>query len=101
MSLTERTVGEGVLLLSLDRPPVNAMDLGLLNELNTRLERLARDPPSALVIAGRDNVFSAGVDLKPVPSYGEEERRSMGSGLNRMVIGTYGSPRPVVGASTG
>jgi enoyl-CoA hydratase len=90
-----------VTVLSVDRPPANAITLELLDELVAALEGLAADVPSALVIAGREGFFSAGVDLKAVPGYGPEEQRRMVTGINRMVLATYGMSCPVIAAVTG
>jgi enoyl-CoA hydratase len=98
VSLAER---EGVMVLSVDRPPANAMDVGLLRELVEAVDRVAADVPGALVLAGREGFFSAGADLKAVPGYGPAEQRSMVEGINRMALGVYGLPCPVVCAVTG
>jgi enoyl-CoA hydratase len=98
VTLTER---DGVALLAADRPPANAMDVELLDELVAAVERLATDVPPALVVAGRPGFFSAGVDLKTVPGYGPAEQRRMVEGINRMALGVYGLPCPVVCAITG
>ena len=98
LTLTER---DGVSLLSADRPPANAMDLTLLDELVGAIEGLAAEPPAALVLAGRPGFFSAGLDLKAVPGYGPPEQRRLVDGINRMAIGVYGLPCPVVCAITG
>ncbi|MBV8957113.1 MAG: enoyl-CoA hydratase/isomerase family protein [Solirubrobacterales bacterium] len=90
-----------VTLVRLDRPPANAINLDLLDELVATLEGLAADAPAAVVIAGRDGFFSAGVDLKAVPGYGPGEHRRMVSGINRMVLAAYGLPCPVLAAVTG
>ena len=98
LTLTDR---DGVAVLAADRPPVNAMNLELLEELVESVDRLAADPPSALVLAGRPGSFSAGLDLKAVPDYGPEELRGMVRGINGMALGVYGLPCPVVCAITG
>ncbi len=90
-----------VTVLTLDRPPVNAMDLEFLEALTAQLQAFATAPPAALVIAGRPGCFSAGVDLKAVPGYTASEQRSMVAAINTMVIATYGLPCPVVAAITG
>jgi enoyl-CoA hydratase len=87
--------------LRVDRPPANAMSVELLDELVDALEKLSTDVPRALVIAGRAGFFSAGVDLKAVPTYGPDEQRRMVTGINRMVIATYGLSCPVIAAVTG
>jgi enoyl-CoA hydratase len=90
-----------VTVVGIDRPPANAMSLELLHELVDALEQLAADVPAAVVIAGRAGFFSAGVDLKAVPAYGPDEQRRMVTGINRMVLATYGLSCPVIAAVTG
>jgi enoyl-CoA hydratase len=90
-----------VTVLTADRPPANAMDVELLEELVAHVQRLAADLPRALVLAGRPGFFSAGVDLKAVPAYGPAEQRRMVEGINRMALDVYGLPCPVVCAITG
>ena len=92
---------EGVLALTVDRPPVNAMDVPLLRELVEAVARAAREAPRALVLAGRPGCFSAGADLKAVPLYRPAEQREMVAGINAMALGVYELPFPVVGAVTG
>jgi len=98
--VTRRAAGE-VTLVSIDRPPANAMTVELLGELVAALERLADDPPKAVVLAGRDGFFSAGVDLKAVPGYAVDDQRRMVERINQMVIVGYGSACPVIAAVTG
>ena len=90
-----------VTLVRIDRPPANAINLELLDELLAALEGLAADVPPAVVIAGRDGFFSAGVDLKAVPGYGRDEHRRMVSGINRLVLATHAMSCPVIAAVTG
>src|SRR5207247_4952354 len=92
---------DGVKVLTVDRPPANAMDVELLDELGQAIDPLAAEPPKALVLAGRDGYFSAGVDLKAVPGYGADEQRKMVEGINRLALGVYALPCPVVCAITG
>src|SRR5258705_907212 len=92
---------EGVAVLTIDRPPANAMDLALLGDLVEAVEGVAASVPPALVLAGRDGFFSAGADLKAVPAYGPAEQRGMVDAINRMALSVYGLPCPVVCAVTG
>jgi enoyl-CoA hydratase len=93
--------GNGVAVLSADRPPANAMDLALLEEIVAAVQPFADDPPRALVLAGRPGFFSAGVDLKLAPTYEPEDRSRMVTAINAMALGVYELPCPVVGAITG
>jgi enoyl-CoA hydratase len=92
---------DGVTVLAVDRPPANALDLELLDELVAAFDRAAADPPAALVLAGRPGFFSAGLDLKAMPGYGPDELRRLVEGVERMVLSSYGLPCPVVCAITG
>lgn len=57
--------GDGVRLLTLDRPPANAITAGLLTDLSTALDA-ARDDPAvrAVALTGEGRFFSAGLDLR-------------------------------------
>lgn len=92
---------DGILVLAVDRPPANAMDLTLLREIVDAVARVAGEGPRALVLAGREGCFSAGADLKAVPGYGPAEQREMVTLINAMALGGYELPFPVVGAITG
>jgi enoyl-CoA hydratase len=101
VSYTALERGDGIAVLTVDRPPANAMDVDLLGDVVAALRELQHEPPAALVLAGREGVFSAGADLKAVPAYGPGEQRQMVEGINEMALGTYALPFPVVGAITG
>jgi enoyl-CoA hydratase/carnithine racemase len=90
-----------IAILTIDRPPANAMSVELLDELVAELRAVAADPPGALVLSGREGFFSAGVDLKAVPGYGPDEQRRSVEAINEMVLVGYALPCPVVGAITG
>jgi enoyl-CoA hydratase len=92
---------DGIAVLAADRPPANAMDVSLLEELVAAVATLEAAPPKALVLAGRPGFFSAGADLKLVPTYPPEQQTAMVHGINNMALGVYGLPCPVVGAITG
>ena len=91
----------GVALVRIDRPPANAMDLELLQESHALIRELRSAEPAAVVLTGREDFFSAGVDLKVAPALGPEEQRAMVDGINRMFAGWYSFPRPVVCAVNG
>jgi enoyl-CoA hydratase len=92
---------DGVVVLSLDRPPANALDVETLEEIVAAAGPLLADPPAALVLAGRPGFFSAGLDLKAIPGYGPDEYRRLVEGVNRMALGVYALRCPVVCAITG
>ena len=91
----------GTAIARIDRPPANAMDPALVEELVRTAEELRRAPPRAVVLTGRDGFFSAGLDLKVVPSLDPAGRRDMIMGINRMVAAWCALPVPVVVAVSG
>lgn len=92
---------DGVVVLTVDRPPANAMDIALLRDVLESIALVVDAEPRALVLAGRAGFFSAGADLKAVPGYGPEDQREMVQSINAMALGAYELPCPVVGAITG
>jgi enoyl-CoA hydratase len=92
---------DGVAVLTIDKPPANALDLDLLAEIIEAVEGVAADPPRAVVLAGRDGFFSAGIDLKAIPTYSPSEHREVIERINAMALGVYGLSCPVVAAITG
>jgi enoyl-CoA hydratase/carnithine racemase len=90
-----------VALVRVDRPPANALDLELLEEGRAVADELRSAEPGAVVIVGRDGFFSAGVDLKAVPTLDRDGQRAMVDGINQLFLGWYSLPRPVVCAVNG
>jgi len=91
-----------VCIVRLDRPPVNAIDVGLLREADGVLQQLEeRTDVGAVVITGNGRSFSAGLDLKAVPRYTPDEQRQTIVTLNRVVTRLYRLPIPTVAAVNG
>lgn len=86
----------------LQRPPVNAMDLALLEGLKERFTALAEDSSArAVVLTGQGPTFCAGLDVKVVPQYGKAEQLRLLEVLNGTILAVYGCSLPVVGAING
>jgi enoyl-CoA hydratase/carnithine racemase len=98
--VTVETHGE-VALVRIDRPPANALDLELLEEGSAAVADLRAAEPGAVVLVGREGFFSAGVDLKAVPTLDRDGQRAMVDGINRLFLAWYSFPRPVVCAVNG
>jgi enoyl-CoA hydratase/carnithine racemase len=68
----------GVRLLTLDRPPANAIDESLLNDLSTALDDAHTDDSvRALVITGAGRFYSGGLDLSAPFTDSESMRRRL------------------------
>jgi len=95
-------VKDGVAYLTLDRPPVNALDLETVERLRDLFAGLAADPPSiGLVISGEGRCFCAGVDTRAFGAYGRGDRARMILAISAMVAELYALPCPVVTAVNG
>jgi enoyl-CoA hydratase len=77
------------------------MDQTLLDQATAAAARVSRARPDAVVLTGRPGFFSAGVDLNVAPHLDQAGQRAMVTGINRLIAGWYGCPRPVVTAVNG
>jgi enoyl-CoA hydratase len=101
MTVTKSTIDE-TLLLTIDRPPVNALDLNAVAALEQTFAAAAREiPQGGVVLTGAGKVFSAGVDTRAFASYRREQRQSMVQAITRMLAQLLAIPVPVVAAVNG
>jgi enoyl-CoA hydratase len=92
---------DGIAVVRMDRPPANALDRELGAELIEAAEELRGSQPPAVVLCGTGKFFSAGLDLKVVPTLGPSEQREMVMGVSQLASAWCAIPRPVVCAVTG
>ena len=90
---------DGVAVVSLQRPKMNALSAELLRQLLVVADELAADPPGAVVIWGGRRLFAAGADISEFG--GPDEAGRIGglfhSALNRIAA----LPRATIAAITG
>jgi enoyl-CoA hydratase/carnithine racemase len=92
----------GVAVVRLARPPVNALDLSMIEELESTFARLANAAPRiGVVLTGAGNTFSAGVDTKAFVSYSREERHRMVLAITCMTAALLALPCPLIAAVNG
>jgi enoyl-CoA hydratase/carnithine racemase len=90
---------DGVALVTLDNPKVNALSRELLGQLEAAARALAADPPGSVVVTGGDRIFAAGADIAEFG--GPEEARSVGGGFRRALDAVASIPRCVIAAISG
>jgi enoyl-CoA hydratase len=90
----------GVVVLTLDRPPVNALETGFVRELTTALAEEA-EGSAAIVLTGAGRAFSAGVDTKAAATLDPDGQRAGVEAINSLVTTLFGLPLPVVAAVNG
>jgi enoyl-CoA hydratase len=92
---------DGIALARMDRPPANALDAELGSALIETAEALGAEKPRAAVLTGTGKFFSAGLDLKVVPTLTPDQQREMVLGVSRLVHSWCALPCPVVFAVNG
>lgn len=92
---------DGIAILRMAKPPVNAIEPAFLEALHDALAELLAEPPRALVLTGTGQFFSAGLDLKVMPTLPADRQRAMLERINELGRPLYGFPRPTVSAVNG
>lgn len=101
MSLVRVDDRDGIAVVTIDRPPANAMDPQLLADGLAALDDLAAAAPAAAVLTGSGGFFSGGADLRVVPALSADDQAEMARQINRLFAGWYEFPRPLVCAVNG
>ncbi len=91
----------GVTIVRLARPPVNALDLELVREIDGAVAGAVDSRARALVLTGAGRCFSAGIDTKVLPGYDADTRRAAGEAIDAMVATICSAPLPVIAAING
>ena len=93
-------VSAGVVVLTLDRPPVNALETRFVADLTEAVQAEA-EQGSAIVLTGAGHAFSAGVDTKAAATLDRAGQRAGVESINRLVTTLFALPVPVVAAVNG
>ena len=90
---------DGVAVITLNNPKVNALSQALLAELRAAAEEMIADPPGAVVITGGERIFAAGADISEFGTAEQAERspRAFHAALNAVAD----IPRFVIAAVSG
>ncbi|HEY5842462.1 MAG TPA: enoyl-CoA hydratase/isomerase family protein, partial [Mycobacterium sp.] len=90
-------VVDGVATIRLDHPPVNALDIELLDAIVATMGHLA----GPVVVTGAGKCFSAGVDLQAIVDGGSEYTDRFITSLSAALLAVFDHPAPVVAAVNG
>jgi len=88
-----------VAVIGLDDGKANAVSHGFVDAMTEGLDRAEKEA-AAVVITGRDGVFSAGFDLKELAKGARESTELVNRGA-AMLLRLFSFPQPVVVASAG
>ena len=90
-------VVDGVSMVRFDHPPVNALDLDVLDDVIVTM----RGVDGPVVLTGTGRCFSAGVDLRAVTDGGAEYTDRFMTALSAAFLAVFDHPAPVVAAING
>jgi enoyl-CoA hydratase len=89
----------GVAVLAVDDGKANAVGHGFLDAVNDGLDK-AESEAQAVLLTGRDGVFSAGFDLKEIQQ-GPEAAAALVNRGAQLMLRLFSYPLPVVAAASG
>jgi enoyl-CoA hydratase len=95
--VTNADVTDGVTVVRFDHPPVNALDLHLLEVIIASM----RDVQGPVVLTGAGRCFSAGVDLRALVDGGPQYAERFVAALSEAFLAVFDHPAPVVAAVNG
>ena len=58
------TENDGIIDIQMNRPPVNALNLELLEALHQEIDSHTNNGAKGLMLSGREGIYSAGLDVK-------------------------------------
>ncbi|CAH0546623.1 unnamed protein product [Brassicogethes aeneus] len=92
----------GVATVTMQRAPVNSLNLDLLNDLSTTLTQLENNKCRGMILTSFSNsVFSAGLDIMEMYRPDADRARSFWTTLQETWIKLYGTSFPTVAAING
>ena len=90
---------DGVAVVTLNNPKVNALSQALLAEVHDVAVALTLDPPGAVVFTGGERLFTAGADIS---EFGRSEQGArIAEGFHRALDAVAAIPRFVIAAVSG
>lgn len=95
--MTNAEVADGVTVVRFDHPPVNALDLDLLEVIIASM----RSIEGPVVLTGVGRCFSAGVDLRALVEGGAEYAEPFVAALSEAFLAVFDHPAPVIAAVNG
>ncbi|WP_310962449.1 enoyl-CoA hydratase/isomerase family protein [Nocardioides terrisoli] len=94
---------DGVVIVTLDRPPANAMNRDVIRGIACLFNTFAevREPPPVVITGGGERFFCAGGDIKELDGADVSQIEDRMREFHRMLVAMDRYPRPVVAAVNG
>jgi enoyl-CoA hydratase len=100
MEIARSLSDDGVLTLRMDDGRKNALDTAAFEAIGSAFDA-AGDDVRAIVLAGREDIFSAGLNVKYLASAGRDGVHELLVAFGRTLMRVWLEPRPTVAACTG
>ncbi|AVT32298.1 enoyl-CoA hydratase [Plantactinospora sp. BC1] len=95
-------INEGIGTIRLDRPPMNALNTQVQEELRAAATAVSADPDvRAVIVYGGEKVFAAGADIKEMADMSYVDMAERAADLSSALGALARIPKPVVAAITG
>lgn len=94
-------VEDEIAVITLDDGKANAMNHEFFSELSTALDQAEGDGAGAIIFTGRVGFFSAGLDLKFVPTLAPQALREFRETFARVMLRVYSFSVPTLAALEG
>ncbi|MCK4578786.1 MAG: enoyl-CoA hydratase/isomerase family protein [Candidatus Marinimicrobia bacterium] len=94
-------IEERIAVLTISRPPVNALSVKLVTELQQATDHLAEDDSSVVVVCSGQPHFSAGADLKERAAMDDTEAARMVTNVRNCFQSIAELPQPSIAAVNG
>ena len=96
------TAEAGIATIRLERPPVNALNSQMQNEIGAGAAQVGADPDvRAVILYGGEKAFAAGADVKEMAEASHARIMEYGAGIENAFKAVARIPKPVIAAVTG
>ncbi len=93
---------DGVALITIDKPPVNALSIQEIRDIRRIFDGYRSAPPNqGIILSGTESTFSAGVDVKDFESYSLAEREALFLEITEMAYAMVDFSAPLIAAVNG
>ena len=92
---------DDVAQITMDDGKANAMDWVFFEEMGETLDRSEKEGAKVLIIKGRPDFFSGGLDLNLVPTLSPTELNTFAEVFARTMLRVFSFPAPTIAACTG
>ncbi len=101
MAKIKYEIDEKIARITLDDGKVNAMNWEFFDELNQALDQAITDEAAVLIFTSRPGIFSAGLDLKLLPTQDLTEQIKFQRRFSTTMLKIYQFPIPTIAAYVG